>query len=228
MIAVMASADPRAKLVNSALQRNGLSFRWLASRLDVSHVSVSSWLNGEARPRDVGVWNSMLQLLRDYESSTKTTETIDVKRAGIRQIPVYPGLSAGGLFDVHSDVDMLELKDWGNGRERWGRVIDGYSMEPVLEPGDIVVFEDRPWEPNHIVHAFDDAQDTVKIAKGSGENVQLVPANPEYPTLDGRKMNIKGVGVVRIRKGKNDEVTTTEYPHGMRYVPTHPESKLPS
>ena len=215
----MAQTDPRAKLVESALTRLGLSNRWIASRLDVSHVTIGKWLSGEARPRDMSVWQRMLDVLRQYESEGMSSGTLELKRAGIRTIPVYPGISAGGLNSVFADVEMLEVKDWGNGRDRWARIVDGYSMSPLLEPGDIVIFEEREPEPWHVVHAFDDGEDCVKVLRRSGTTVELVPVNPDYSVIDGRRMNVKGVAVGRIRKGPHDETYTADYPHGMRYRP---------
>jgi hypothetical protein len=211
--------DPRAQLVNGMLQRLGLSARWLATRIEKNHVSVSNWLSGEASPRNSSVWADMLETLKAHETQARSKGDIKVRRAGIRIIPVYSGLSAGTMNSHYADVEHLEVMDWGNDRERWGRVIEGYSMFPVLEPGDIVIFEARPWEPNHVVHAFDDGSDTVKVAKKRGGIVELVPINADYPTLPGAQANVKGVAVARIRKGPHGEETTTTYPHGMRYVP---------
>jgi hypothetical protein len=219
---LMANADPRAALITSMIKRNGLSVNWLAKRIGVNHVSVGAWLDCSAKPRDEGVWNSMIAAIGDYERSTRTEpDGIQLERVGLRKIIVYPGLSAGVMTSVESDTSSLTVKDWGTDRERWGRVIDGYSMstgdERGLEPGDIAIFEARPWEPYHVVHAYDNGEDTVKVARGFGASVELVPINPDYPILSGKTANIKGVLVGRIRKGPNDEVTTTEYPHGMRY-----------
>jgi len=218
MLLFMAGTDPRAKLVDDALNRNRLSYRWLASRLDVSHVSIANWLKGEFKPRSSDFWRNALDAIAEYQRANLTDASdVTIKRTGVRRVIVYPGLSAGSLTSSMSDTYTIEVKETGAGREQWGRVIDGYSMSPVLEPGDIVIFEARPWEPWHIVHAFDNGEDTVKVARGTGSKVELLPINPDYEAIPGKNINIKGVAIMRIRKGPNDEVTTTEYPHGMRY-----------
>lgn len=218
MILAVATPDPRARLVQSGLDRNRLSYRWLSEQIDANHVSVPKWLRGDAVPRDRGVWDRMLTAIREYESRSSTTTEVTVARAGIRQIPVYPGLSAGSLTTMHADVDVLEIKDWGNGRQRWARVIDGYSMADDLLPGDIVVFEDRPAQPYHVVHAFaPDGSDTVKVLRSTNGRFELVPINPDYQTIPGDGMECRGVAVMHIRRKGEDVVTTTEYPHGMRH-----------
>jgi len=219
MICMAIPADPRIPLIQGLLTRHGLSYRWLARALDRDNVSVTNWLEVKSRPRNGAIFNQMLDVLSVYEQNAKTTKReVPVGRLGLRQIPVYPGLSAGSMNSTYSDVSTLELKDWGTDRERWGRVIDGYSMFPLLEPGDIVVFEDRPWAPGHVVHAYDAGNDTVKVAVKSGATCKLRPINPEYDDIPGAGMNIRGVAVMRIRREPHDVTDTKEWPHGMRYI----------
>lgn len=200
------------------MDRHGLSLRWMAERMDTTHHTIGAWLAGDSRPRDRNAFNRMLEIITEFERTIRESNpgTIAVKRVGIRQIPIYSSISAGMPTGTTSDVELMDVMDWGTDRERWGRVIDGFSMSPLLEPGDVVIFESRQWEPGHVVHAYDDGEDCVKVARGHGPSVRLVPINPEYPVIDGKKFNIKGVAVERIRKGPADERTRTEYPHGMR------------
>jgi len=218
MLVMAAPIDPRAKLIQTLLDRHRLSYRWLGERMGKPHVTIASWIRGDNAPRDRNVFNTMLEHLAVFGKSQEGSSDIAVVRAGVRQIPVYPDLEAGLMASSEADVTMMNVMDWNNGNERWGRKIRGFSMFPVLEPGDVVVFEGRPWEPNHVVHAFDDGKDTVKVARGYGLKYDLWPVNPEFPVIPGTHMNIKGVAVERIRKGINDETTRTEYPNGMRYL----------
>jgi SOS-response transcriptional repressor LexA len=82
-----------------------------------------------------------------------------------------------------------------------------------------VIFEDRPWEPNQVVHAFSGGEDTVKVVRRKGATVELAPINEGFPILPGAGVNIKGVAVARIRIGAQGEKTTTEYPFGIRHIP---------
>jgi len=213
----MASDDPRIHLINAQLTRLGLSARWLADKIGVSNVALSKWLNGDSVPRNKDSWTQMLSVLKDYEKDISNNKTVALQRVGLRKVIVYPSITAGMMGSVEADSFTLDLKDWGTDRERWGRTISGHSMEPELIPEDIVIFEDRPYEPYHVVHAFDNGEDTIKVVRGHGDSVELVPINPDYSVLPARNVNIKGVAVARIRKGPEGIVTTTEYPHGMRF-----------
>lgn len=213
----MAQADPRAKVVESALTRHGLSLRWMAEKIGTSHQNVGAWLSGESRPRNPQVFTQMLEAISEYEQSMRRQPgDITVRRVGIRQIPIYSGISAGMPGSVTSDVELVDVMDWGNGYERWGRIVMGFSMSPELEPGDTVIIEARPWQPGHVVQAFDDGEDCIKVARGHGSSARLVPANPEYPVIDGRRMNVKGVVVERWEHMGSGVIRKTLYPHGMR------------
>lgn len=203
-------------LINSQINRLGVSIRWLASKVGASHPQVSAWLGGNARPRDESMWQKMLEVLRDYDATRHQNPNIAVTKVGIREIIVYPDLTAGAMASSNSDIFTIQIKDTGSPYSIWGRVVSGYSMSPDIMPGDIAVFDDRPWEPYHVVHAFDNGEDTIKVARKRGGKVELVPINPDYDTLDGANANIKGVLVMIIRKTQ-DSTTTIEYPYGMRY-----------
>ena len=204
-------------LINAQLIRLNLSARWLADKLHVSNVALSKWLAGKSHPRNANAWNQMLEVLADYERQVKYGPRSSVQRVGMKEIFVGAPIQAGAMSSSDSDVFTIEVKDWGTDRERWGRTVQGYSMAPDLIPGDIAIFEDRPWEPYHVVHAFDQGEDTIKVARKIGAKVELVPINPDYDVIDGKNANIKGVLVMRIRKGPEDISEEIHYPHGMRY-----------
>jgi len=214
----VASTDPVARLVDDSLHRLGLSYRWVGERIGRSHVVVSSWLRGESRPRDPKVYSRMLEEIKAYEKAQLSIgKPLRVRAAGVIYVPMYTGISAGVPSASFSDVEEIAIVDNGSGLEKWARVVDGMSMYPLLEPGDIAIFEAREPESYNVVHAFDDGEDAVKVMV-RGSKPELRPVNPDYPVLDGRKYSVKGVLIQRIRKGVNGETHTSTYPHGMRHV----------
>lgn len=216
----MASVDPRARLVESLLAKHQLSNRWLAERIGRSHPSVNDWLSGDRAPKNRQVFEEMLQAIRSFEDSISPDREKQVRKMGIRLIPLYNGISAGMLSSIQSDVDYIEVMDWGNGFDRWARTVMGFSMSPLLEPGDIVVFESRPAEPGHVVHAFDAGEDTIKVLRGRGASARLVPVNPEYEEISGAGMNIKGVAMEVHRKLSGDATQILKYDSGLRWRAT--------
>ena len=139
---------------------------------------------------------------------------VPVYRTGLRFVPVKGAITAGMPASSEADLEWIEIKDWGGDLERWGRVIEGFSMcteSPTpddLQPGDVVVFEDRRPEIGHVVHAFSEGADMVKALRRVSDEVQLWPINPSYKPLPAEGWRIKGIVVMRIRKREHGIVET--------------------
>lgn len=202
----------------------------LAHRLGVSQARLSNWERGDHDPpleyvlgaaRALGV--SVDWLMGEDVPMRESRHSVQVYRGGNRFIPVKGAIAAGMPACSEADIDWIEIRDWGGDLERWGRVIDGFSMTSDeaatddLQPGDIAVFEDRRAEFGHIVHAFSDGRDTVKALRNVHGDVELWPINPRYEPLDAEGWRVKGVVVMRIRRREQGIVETVEFPHGMRH-----------
>jgi SOS-response transcriptional repressor LexA len=158
-----------------------------------------------------------MAVLRDLAEAPETIKPVATHRTGTRFVPVYAGLSAGVPGDHHGDVEWVELMDWGTDFERWGRRIEGFSMEPLIHPGDIIVFENRRAEHSHVVHAYKDGEDGCKVIWGHGPSASLRPVNPDYEPLPIEGWSVKGVAVLLIRRGPDGERISIEYPYGLRH-----------
>ena len=97
--------DQRIKQVESLLIKYGLSNQWLAKRLGVNHTSINSWLSTDgSRPRDPRIYDQMLDIL---ETVGKAERTVEMRRAGVRTIPVYAGIPAGNPGAIGTDGKMV-------------------------------------------------------------------------------------------------------------------------
>lgn len=118
----------------------------------------------------------------------------------MRPIPVLSTITAGEPWAQSADVDTEEIPDWGAEFERWGRVVEGDSMTPVLKQGDIAIFENRQFNAGNVVHAYDSGEDTVKCFRVVNGAAELWPFNGDGHTkYSAEKWNVKGVCVGRIR-----------------------------
>jgi transcriptional regulator with XRE-family HTH domain len=90
--------------------------------------------------------------------------------------------------------------------------VDGDSMQPTLQPNDLVVLSPkRPaadGEPA-VVQLAGQIGVTCKIYRHAGDKVRLIPANPEYPTSVHAVRDVVWALQVlaRVRVGKADKVT---------------------
>ncbi len=208
--------DNRIRTIESLLAKYGLSNRWLAKKIGVNHTSINSWLAPEgSRPRDPGVYDQMIEVL---SGQGPLERNLEVRRTGVRVIPIYAGIPAGNPTSHNMDLDYEEVLDWGSDFERWGRIINGYSMANILLPNDIAVFEDRRFEIGDVIHAYNDGEDCVKAIRGKGEDLQLYSFNEDYEPFSAQGWKAKGVLVQRIRRGAYGIKSVTDFPHGLKWA----------
>lgn len=203
----------------------------LARILKIDHGRLSNWERGQHDPP-----TEMLSQIADatgvqlewlvgepvpMRDPTRHLEAVADLVTPI-MVPVYGAITAGMPAVSHSEViEWVRIFDRGGGGEfrYWGRPIIGSSMEPDLDEKlkMIAVFDNRRPEPGHIVHAFDDGEDTVKQYRRTHDGIPLlVPTNPEFDIMDGRKWNIKGVCCALVYRDLDGGEVLKEYPNGMR------------
>ena len=108
--------DNRIRTIESLLAKYGLSNRWLAKKIGVNHTSINSWLAPEgSRPRDPGVYDQMIEVL---SGQGPLERNLEVRRTGVRVIPIYAGIPAGNPTSHNMDLDYEEVLDWGSDFER--------------------------------------------------------------------------------------------------------------
>ena len=171
----------RIKLARESLLPAPMKQTDLAARLQVSQARLSNWERGEHDPqlehvmmaaKVLGV--SLDWLMGDDVPMKQTPQSVAVFRTGLRFIPVKGAIAAGSPSSSVADVDWIEVKDWGGDLERWGRVIEGFSMTSDLrhpddlQPGDVAVFENRRAELGHVVQAFDDGRGRARRGEVTG------------------------------------------------------------
>lgn len=215
IVLMAASLDPNAKLVESALYRLNLSYRWLAKQLEVNHASVAQWLSAARAPRDPKVFQKMLQILDEYEKGLTNDGVIAIKRAGARIIPLYVAADGSTGEITMTKIESMRWLDWGTPEERYAIRVLGIDMEPEILPGDDVIFEKRLAQPGHVVHAQVDGVNTIKVLMGAPGRYRLVALNPETESPHGENIRILGVAVAVRRGLANGGEQRTEWESGM-------------
>lgn len=200
------------------LLKYGLSARWLARKLGTSSTNVNNWLDPTGHsPREKGVYDQMIDIIQEQAPK----EAAVLRRGGARLIPVYAGLPAGPPGSNSMDVDYIEVLDWGSDFERWGRIIEGYSMADILLPGDIAIFENRRYETGDVVQAYRDGEDCVKAIRHVNDRWEMWSFNEDYSPFPADGWKAKGVCVGRIRSGSFRVRTIMEFPHGLKWAMRH-------
>lgn len=122
-------------------------------------------------------------------------------------------------FANYSDaMEWMEMPAWGGDFQRWGRIIEGDSMQGPnsddgLKEDDWAIFEDREPYPGVVVHAFKDGEDIIRVLhKG-----WLCPINQSYESIPLGDWQIKGVCMRRIRNKGQGVRDVREYASGLRW-----------
>lgn len=159
----------------------------------------SLWLATEEGPKELG-----------FDVNVHSSVT----HSGQRAIPVISTIPAGGakqIVDAYSPgagfdeiVPDSEVGPWA-----FGLVIDGESMENEFKSGDKVIIDPdvKPRPGDYVAFRCrkahdDDAGSTFKQYRPRGQNsegiefFELVPLNPNYPTIRSDQMECEVIGTM--------------------------------
>lgn len=194
------------------LQEKGLPQAELAKRLNVRPQTINYLIvTGATRSKLVPELAKALSVTEDwllYGTGQKVDPTRHAQSFGQRIVPVLNYVQAGSAQDVvdqyepGSGMDEL-ITDQQIGNHAFALTIRGDSMFPLMREGDRVIIDpDLQWMPGDVVVAkVNDHEATLKKVRALGykdgqQIVELVPANPDYPTVRSDDMPIHIVGPV--------------------------------
>lgn len=167
-------------------EKNNLSQRALAEKINVSQQTVGSWETNRTSPSPEMIKKiaELFDISTDVllGSVVKQKETTPKHR--IIKMPVYGMVAAGSpILTVEDILDYIDIdeEDISDGEFRALRV-KGDSMIPDIKSGDIVVVRRQPdIESGQVaVVIINGDEATVKKVIKHKDGIQLVATNPEY------------------------------------------------
>lgn len=175
----------------------------LASKVGVSQSRLSQWENGDHDPKD----NEVLKKLADALETTYEHLKDGVphtprepKAEPTGKIKVYGSISAGDGETQHADEFDIDVPAAMAREDFRGLVVEGKSMEPFLYHGDVAIFKVYDGDRTNITRAIElpDGRWTMKFVAKVDGGIKPIPANPEYPVIEG-EFRLAGylVGFVR-------------------------------
>jgi repressor LexA len=119
-------------------------------------------------------------------------------------VPLLGQVAAGRLTladQVFEDFFVLPKQLIGEGTLFLLQVRGDSMIDTAIADGDLVVIREQPAAENgEIVVAMIDEEATIKTYKKSGDNIWLMPANPNYQPIPGEKAAVLGKVVAVIRR----------------------------
>ena len=195
----------------------------VAKTVGVSRAAVTQWENGLTKPK--GEYIHALAKL--YGSTTgyilhgEGPEVGNVIPAslGLRKIPVISYVQAGAWTEtcdrrLHDGATEYIQTDIDLGKMSFALEVRGDSMKPDILEGDVVIVDPdvQPVPGDYVVAKNGSHEATIKRYRPRGTNeageeyFELVPANPDYPTIRSDHSQVMIIGVVmerRVRRRKS-------------------------
>lgn len=124
-----------------------------------------------------------------------------------RRIPILSSIQAGKLteppqfFDQEGDFEYI-YTDEDTSETTFALRINGDSMAPVFHTGDVVIIDrDSSPHPGEFVAAKNGHHEATfkkyrPLGIGACANFELIPLNPDYPTLRSTDMPLEIIGVM--------------------------------
>ncbi|MEN8410886.1 LexA family transcriptional regulator [Acinetobacter bereziniae] len=209
--------------IKQKLEEKNLRAADLARATKKSPVSAKKWLDGVSVPtaenlkviaKFLGVTDDWLLFGRDNKqvNSNGHESNVSFISTPLREIPLLDYVQAGLFHDVGYDGINPIGSSWttyiGAKPECvFSLKVEGLSMSPTFMPGDeLVVDGSLEAKPGSLVIAQEVqhgiARTTFKKYRVIGVNefgvdiIELVPLNPDFPTLNSLQINISIIGVV--------------------------------
>lgn len=196
----------------------------VAKGVGVSHVALSQWERDETSPSGENLHAlakvlgcSTPWILFGIEESTNVEPSV----VGGFKIPVISYVQAGmwhlegegNLRGVNGDYEYI-FTDLPLSPSSFALKVNGKSMEPEFKEGDRIIIDPEvcPTPGDFVVAMNDNDEVTFKKYRlrgvQNGEEVfELIPLNPDFPTLDSRQNKITILGTLiehrRYRKSNH-------------------------
>jgi len=182
----------------------------------VSTAAVSLWFNGSADAVDdekVIALAKFLRVepvwLRDGTGPMEGSVNVRAADVGKRRIPLISSVQAGLMHETvtpfpSGDAFEYLLTDLDLSDSAFALEIEGRSMEPDFREGDRILVDPvvRPIAGDFVVATNGRNEATFKTYRPRGTNTngigifELVPLNPDYPTISNESEPLRVVGVM--------------------------------
>lgn len=210
-------------LAKAKMKEARISQYELADRLNVTQGAIGHWLNGRREPtldmiiaifKAIGITG--LQFDKNGEvidgDAPEEKELIPVP-AGETRVPVISYVQAGAWTEtcdrrLHDGATEYIQTDIDLGKMSFALEVRGDSMKPDILEGDVVIVDPdvQPVPGDYVVAKNGSHEATIKRYRPRGTNeageeyFELVPANPDYPSIRSDHAQVMIIGVVMERR----------------------------
>lgn len=196
--------EARWEVVADLVDKAGLSVRRFAELAGIKdHQKLDNWLKGKNKPRDESVWESLEKLAQnEYQKVHGVKRTAAIPMRPLRVVGL---VAAGeGVYNVDTEYGQVMVPANLAADDNLGWEVEGDSMMPALEPGDIAVFKEFRQPRTKLAYLIKTG-DGLKCKKLRWDQFssrwEMESLNPNYPTEPLEDAELLGfcVGYYRVR-----------------------------
>ncbi|UXN37533.1 LexA family transcriptional regulator [Avibacterium paragallinarum] len=206
---------PWNQYVREKMQDQNLKQDDIAEAMNKTQGAIGHWLTGRRNP-NVGEVAQMIHLTgvdKVILNSDGTLEDFDPNASftSVKKSYSYPLISSiqAGTWteacDFHDSMgyDYIDT-EIDAGEDAFFLRISGLSMEPKFSEGDLVLIDihKRPHPGDFVAAVNGNGEATLKryrelgeISESGNPHFELVPLNPDFPTLSSMRQDIRIIGV---------------------------------
>lgn len=198
--------------VKAARQAAGIGQEELGAKLGVTRGNVSAWENGRHEPsfaQILAIANETGNRVPIPGVNAQPVRNVAPADIGSRRVPLISSVQAGHLaeavtpFPEGAAFEYL-LTDLDLSENAFALEIEGLSMTPEFSPGDRVILDPAlsPRPGDCVVAKNGREEATFKKYRARGidesgrETFELVPLNPDYPTISSERERVVIIAVM--------------------------------
>lgn len=175
--------------LQEAIKRSGLSQSEVAKRSGISRGSITDYIKGRYEAKQDKVYDlaKVLGVRSEWLMGYNVEPVKPIKSVNINKIPVVSQISAGApLYAEENIIEYTYIADTitKDGKEYFGLIVDGDSMDKEFRNGDVVIIEKTSCLENGQIGVIqvNGYNATLKRIKYVGDSILLMPesTNPQH------------------------------------------------
>ena len=207
--------------INQKMTEHSLSQADLIRGTGAGRATVSGWVNGTNNPSAKHLDNLAKTLktttswLLTGEGSSATEQNdsnfsnVVINESPLRRIPILDFVQAGSFYEsgydgIHPKGESYTTYIGCKPESVFSLEVSGLSMIPEFAPGDKLVVDaaKEPYPGCYVIAQNGSHEATFKKYRAIGydehgrETFELVPLNPDFPTMNSTQQEIRIIGVV--------------------------------
>ena len=183
------STEAERKIMSKNIKRyidmKGVTRLQICDDLDIKYTTLADWINAKTYPR-----MGKIEMMANYfgcEKSDLIEQRFVSSQTKAHKVPVSGKVSAGLPLEMVEDIiDYEEIPaKWGDPSDYFCLQIEGNSMQPKMDEGDVVVVKKQADADSNdiVIFTVNGENASCKRLKKSEHGLAFIPLNTSYDPM---------------------------------------------